>query len=53
MDKPIVVSVDSHAQAPQEAWPEYLEKRFHEYLPGLREEQDMTPWSGKTWCEPA
>ena len=38
MDKLIVVSVDSHAQAPPEVWAEYLETRYHEHLPSLYEE---------------
>jgi hypothetical protein len=29
----IVVSVDSHAQMPPEAWSEYLEPRYHDELP--------------------
>ena len=32
--------MDSHAQAPPEAWPEYLEPRYHEYLPSLHEENE-------------
>ena len=40
MENLIVVSVDSHAQAPPEAWPEYLEPRYHEYLPSLHEENE-------------
>ena len=31
MDQLIVVSMDSHAQAPPESWPEYLEARYHEH----------------------
>jgi hypothetical protein len=34
----IVVSVDSHAQAPPGVWAEYLEERYHEHLPSLYEE---------------
>ena len=37
-DKLIVVSMDSHAQAPPEAWPEYLEERYHEHLADLHED---------------
>jgi predicted TIM-barrel fold metal-dependent hydrolase len=40
MDKLTIVSVDGHAQIPQDAWPDYLEKKFHEFLPGLRAEND-------------
>ena len=32
MDRLLVVSVDSHAQAPPDAWPKYLDPNFHEYL---------------------
>jgi hypothetical protein len=41
MEKLTIVSLDSHAQMPPQAWPEYLEKRYHEYLPALREEQGI------------
>ena len=41
MEKLVVVSVDSHAQPPPEMWPEYLERRFHEYLPELHEEHEQ------------
>ena len=41
MDELIIVSVDSHAQAPPEAWPEYLEPQYHEYLPSLHEENEI------------
>ena len=40
MDELILVSADSHAQPPPEAWPEYLESRFHDELPSLRDEQE-------------
>jgi predicted TIM-barrel fold metal-dependent hydrolase len=43
MEKLIVVSVDSHAQVPSHAWPVYLEKRYHEYLPSLYEENEVYP----------
>jgi len=39
-DNLIVVSVDSHAQMPPETWPQYLEKRYHENLPGLNAENE-------------
>jgi len=39
MEKLTVISLDSHAQTPPDAWPQYLEKRYHEFLPRLREEQ--------------
>jgi predicted TIM-barrel fold metal-dependent hydrolase len=41
MDRLIVVSVDSHAQAPPEAWPEYLEARYHGLIPSLHEENEI------------
>jgi predicted TIM-barrel fold metal-dependent hydrolase len=36
-----IVSVDSHAIAPPEAWERYVETRFHEYLPQLRAEHEI------------
>ena len=39
----IIVSVDSHAQVPAHAWPDYLEKRYHAYLPSLYEENEVYP----------
>ena len=41
MERLIVVSVDAHAQMPPELWPEYLESRYHDLLPGLHEEQEL------------
>jgi predicted TIM-barrel fold metal-dependent hydrolase len=38
MDRLIIVSVDSHAQAPPAVWADYLEARYHEHLPSLYEE---------------
>ena len=38
MEKLTIVSVDGHAQMPPEAWPKYLDKRYHDHLPGLLEE---------------
>jgi predicted TIM-barrel fold metal-dependent hydrolase len=38
MEKLTIVSVDGHAQMPPEAWPKYLDKRYHEFLPALSEE---------------
>jgi predicted TIM-barrel fold metal-dependent hydrolase len=37
-DKLTIVSVDGHAQMPPEAWPKYLDKRYHEHLPALADE---------------
>jgi predicted TIM-barrel fold metal-dependent hydrolase len=36
-----IVSVDGHAVMPEDAWPGYLEKRFHEHLPALRAENGI------------
>ena len=33
-----IVSMDGHAQMPPEAWPKYLDKRFHDQLPALNVE---------------
>jgi predicted TIM-barrel fold metal-dependent hydrolase len=41
MDRLLVVSVDSHAQAPPDAWPKYLEPEFHDYLPALHDDNDV------------
>ena len=38
MDKLMIVSADSHAIAPPESWQDYVEARYHEYLPQLEEE---------------
>jgi predicted TIM-barrel fold metal-dependent hydrolase len=40
MDKLIVVSGDSHAVPPPEVWPTYVEAEYHDYLPGLREDNE-------------
>jgi predicted TIM-barrel fold metal-dependent hydrolase len=37
-DRLTIVSVDGHAQMPPEAWPKFLDKRYHEYLPALIQE---------------
>ena len=36
-----IVSTDGHAVLPAELWPEYLERRFHEYLPALRADDEI------------
>jgi len=41
MDKLTIVSVDGHAQMPPEAWPKYLDKRYHEHLPALIDENSQ------------
>ena len=41
MQKVSIVSTDGHAVLPAELWPEYLERRFHEYLPALRSDDEI------------
>ncbi len=41
MDRVLMVSSDSHASVPSSAWPEYLEQRYHEYLPRLQKEDEL------------
>jgi predicted TIM-barrel fold metal-dependent hydrolase len=41
MRKVSIVSTDGHAVLPTELWPEYLERRFHEYLPALRADDEI------------
>jgi predicted TIM-barrel fold metal-dependent hydrolase len=41
MQKVSIVSTDGHAVLPAELWPEYLEPRFHEYLPALRADDEI------------
>src|SRR5262249_55103694 len=43
MDEMIIVSSDSHAGVPKELWPEYLEPRFHELIPGLHADNEIYP----------
>jgi predicted TIM-barrel fold metal-dependent hydrolase len=33
-----IVSLDGHTQVPESAWAHYLEPRYHEYLPRLRDD---------------
>jgi predicted TIM-barrel fold metal-dependent hydrolase len=40
-EKLIVVSGDSHATPPPEAWPDYLETRYHEFLPEVHEDNEL------------
>jgi predicted TIM-barrel fold metal-dependent hydrolase len=40
-DNLVIVSVDSHAGMPPDAWPEYLEKQYHEHLPTITAENDV------------
>lgn len=41
MDKVVIVSGDGHAVMPPALWPEYLEKRYHDFLPRLHEERKI------------
>jgi predicted TIM-barrel fold metal-dependent hydrolase len=38
MEKVIIVSADGHAGMPPERWPEYLDERYHDFLPAFYEE---------------
>ena len=42
-DRVIIVSSDSHAGMPNELWTQYLEKRFHHLLPGLKVDNEIYP----------
>jgi predicted TIM-barrel fold metal-dependent hydrolase len=42
-DKVIIVSSDSHAGVPKELWSEYLDPRFHELIPTLRQDNVVYP----------
>ena len=47
MEKLTIVSVDGHAQMPPEAWPKFLDKRYHDHLPALiKENASYTKISG-------
>ena len=41
VEKLIVVSGDSHAVAPPEAWPVYLDAEYHDYLPEMHEDNEQ------------
>ena len=41
MENLLIVSADGHATMPTELWPTYLEKRYHELLPQLSEENEV------------
>ena len=41
MSKVSIVSADGHAVMPAEVWPEYLEPRYHEYLPAFHRENEV------------
>lgn len=40
MQKLIVVSGDSHATPPPEVWPQYVESKYHDLLPGAYEDNE-------------
>jgi predicted TIM-barrel fold metal-dependent hydrolase len=40
-EKVIIVSADGHAGMQPDLWPQYLERRYHEHLPALREEAEV------------
>ena len=42
MDRAIVVSADGHASMPQHLWSEYLEAEYHQYLPQLIGENEVS-----------
>lgn len=41
MENVIIVSADGHAGMPPELWSEYLDERFHDFLPALQEETSV------------
>ena len=41
MEKLLLVSADGHATMPTTLWDDYLDPKFHDYLPRLREEQEI------------
>ena len=43
MDQLIIVSSDSHAGVPHELWSQYLETRYHDLIPALREDNEIYP----------
>ena len=43
VDPVIFVSSDSHAGVPKELWPEYLDKRYHNLLPALHDDNKFYP----------
>lgn len=40
-EKLIIVSSDADAGIPKESWPEYMDKEFHDLLPGLHEDNEI------------
>jgi hypothetical protein len=43
MNQMLIVSSDSHAGMPNELWTQYLDPRFHELIPRLREDNEIYP----------
>jgi predicted TIM-barrel fold metal-dependent hydrolase len=43
MEPLIFVSSDSHAGMPKQLWPEYLETRYHDFIPRLHEDNEVYP----------
>jgi predicted TIM-barrel fold metal-dependent hydrolase len=43
VEQMIVVSSDSHAGVPKELWAQYLDPKFHELLPQLKEDNETYP----------
>jgi hypothetical protein len=41
MDEVIIVSSDGHAGMPPALWSQYLDERYHHYLPALHEEAEV------------
>ena len=41
MSKVIIVSSDSHAAMPTDLWPQYVERRYHELLPQVQQEDEL------------
>jgi predicted TIM-barrel fold metal-dependent hydrolase len=41
MSKVTIVSVDGHSVMPPELWPEYLEKKYHDFLPQFQAEDEV------------
>ncbi len=42
MEPVMVISADGHASMPPELWEEYLEAEYHQYLPQLRAEHEVS-----------
>src|SRR5690242_187458 len=40
MDNLVIVSGDSHAVPPPAVWPQYVDAEYHDYLPGMRDDNE-------------